>query len=70
MLILFTLYKPKGYDESVTHRALLMSSMALATVAAGGCIGTFHHFAPRYAKSIDHQADVLNFKVAGAGVIQ
>jgi len=59
-----------GYDETVTHQALLMSSFALATVAAGGFMGTFYHLAPRYAKAIDRQTDTINFKLAGNGVIQ
>lgn len=49
-----------GYDETVTHRALMLSSLLMASLAAGIGFLTTHMLAPAHAKPLDYKADVLD----------
>ena len=50
----------QGYDETVTHRALMLSSLLMASLAAGIGFLTTHMLAPAHAKPLDYKADVLD----------
>ena len=52
----------QGYDNRVTQRALMMSSMTLAIVSAISALGAFHILPPAYAKTIDEHSGVIKMK--------
>lgn len=52
----------EGYDNRVTQRALMMSSMTLAIVSAISALGAFHILPPAYAKTIDEHSGIVKIK--------
>jgi hypothetical protein len=52
------------YDDTVTYRSLIVASMVLGAVTAGGSVAAFHLFPPVYAKPIDYATDVQAHEMA------
>lgn len=52
------------YDDTVTYRSLIVTSMVLGAVTAGGSFAAFHLFPPVYAKPIDYATDVQAHEMA------
>mmetsp|Transcript_12061 Transcript_12061/g.43457 ORF Transcript_12061/g.43457 Transcript_12061/m.43457 type:complete len:131 (-) Transcript_12061:124-516(-) len=55
----------EGYDDTVTHRALMLASMLMAMFVAGGGIVFSHLSSPVFSKPVDHQIDVLSLEKKG-----
>ena len=52
------------YDDTVTYRSLIVTSMVLGAVTAGGSVAASHLFPPVYAKPIDYATDVQSHEMA------
>jgi hypothetical protein len=56
-----------GYDDTVTNRALMLASMVLGAVTAGGSVAAFHLYPPMYAKPLDYAADIIGHEMQSKG---